>query len=103
MKIQSKKFKTPLGHEIILLDKTWEKHILKYHEDLFDKRNKIKNILETPEFISYYKKTNSYNCVKGNLMVSYSLIEKNLGYIKSMFKITKNYKAKLRMYIIWSH
>ena len=63
---------------------------------------KLKNIIEKPEFISFYNKTNSYNCVKGSFMVSYSLISKKVGYVKSMFKITKKYKEKLRRYIVWN-
>ena len=98
---KSEKFFSPLGHEIILLEESWTKHIVKYHEDLISKKEEIKNIIENPEFISFFKKTNSFNCVKGNLMVSYFLTSKNVGYIKTMFEITKSYKDKLKKVIIW--
>jgi hypothetical protein len=34
-------------------------------------------------------------------MVSYFLTSKNVGYIKTMFEITKSYKDKLKKVIIW--
>jgi len=98
---KDEKFISPLGHEVTLLEETWTKHIVKYHEDLKTKKEGIKDIVEKPEFISFFKKTNSFNCVKGNFLVSYFLISKNTGSIKTMFEITKSYKDKLKKVIIW--
>lgn len=64
MRIKPEKYKSPLGHEIVLKEKTWIKHILKYHEDLIEKRMEIKNIIELPDFISFYNKTKSYTVLK---------------------------------------
>lgn len=93
---------TPLGQKVILSRDIWEEHILVGHEDMKDQEATVLETLEQPEFIAFSRKYRTYNAVAENILVAYAMISATHGLVKTSMKITKNYKNRLRKYIVWT-
>lgn len=93
---------TPLGQEVILSREIWEEHILVGHADLKDQEATVLETLEQPDFIAFNPKYRTYNAVAENILVAYAMISSTQGLVKTSMKITKNYKNRLRKYIVWT-
>ena len=93
---------TPLGHEVILSREIWEDHILVGHADMKDQEATVLETLEQPDFIAFNPKYRTYNAVAENILVAYAMSSSTQGLVKTSMKITKNYKTRLRKYIVWT-
>jgi len=99
---KEKRVITPLGQEIVLYREIWDEYILVGYEDMKNQETTVLETLERPEFIAFNKKYRTYNAVAENILVAYAMVSATQGVVKTSMKITKNYKNRLRKYIIWT-
>jgi len=67
-----------------------------------DQEVTVLEILERPDFIAFNQKYRTYNAVAENILVAYAMISATQGLVKTSMKITKNYKNRLRKYLVWT-
>ncbi len=72
------------------------------HKAMKDQEVTVLETLERPDFIAFNQKYRTNNAVAENILVADAMISVTQGLVKTSMKIMKNYKNRLRKYLVWT-